>query len=87
MSTSVSRLPRSKKLSCRVRPGQRLAPGQCIDQRRLADVGAARERHLRQPGLRQLVQALGRVKEPAFGGEQQPPGFDLFRSERRTPGV
>ena len=60
-------------------PRQRPPPGQRIDQRRLAHVGAPGEGDLRQPGRRQLVQPLGREEELAFGGEQQAAGLELGR--------
>ena len=37
-----------------------------------------------KPGAGKLVKPLGRVEEPAPGGEQQPPGLDLFGRQVRA---
>ncbi len=62
-------------------PRQRPPSGERIEQRRLADIRAAGERHLGPARRRQLIHRLRRVEEAALAGEQHAPGLD-----QRCPG-
>ena len=63
------------------RARQRRAAGQRVDQRRLADVGAAGEGDLRRADRRQAVGLGGGEEEIAGPGEQLAPGLDRLRRE------
>ncbi len=57
--------------------GQRLAPGERVQQRGFADVGAAGERDFGAARLRQMFERLGGVEEVALAGKQFPASLDL----------
>ncbi len=52
---------------------QMLPAGERVQEARLADIGAAGERHLRQSGRRQAIQRFSAGDEPAFLREQPGP--------------
>src|SRR5262249_45212812 len=64
------------------RARERLAPGQRIDQARLADVGASGERDLDTFFSRQARKRGCGKHEPPFAREHQATVFDLFRGKR-----
>ena len=72
MSTSVTTPPRSKKFSCRVRPGSDdarasvFAAGQRVQQRGFADIRPAGEGDFRPGDRRQLLQRLRAKEESAL---------------------
>ena len=57
------------------------ASGERIDQRRLADIGAAGEGDLDPVGRRQVGDPDAAFDESERPGEQQPPGLDLVRGK------
>ena len=69
------------------RPCQPLAPRERVDQARLADVGASRERDLGLADKRQLRHIGNAAHEQARLREQHPPRLDRRRVVRRRPVV